>query len=220
LHEDKDVNSQWMSEIFADIMAIHYFGPMYALSLMDYFERVPYVQTIQHPEMCVRLYSTYQYLERSRSLYTDILHRCLNSCKSQILEKCSAYERSGELSKEKKEKLADIYQIFSKWFSSLKIKSFNKILREYALKANSAKLKKDLTHKYAPFPNVVFSYDEIVDLIFLRSVSLAIHPNILLNVILSNMDKYNGNAHFDVLVDSIKKWKIVQAWELSIKSIN
>jgi len=219
LHENKTVNSRWISEIFADIMAIHYVGPMYAFSLMDYFERVPYVQTIQYPEMCVRLYSVYCYLESVRSTYTDIVHRCLDSFKAKIGEKVLEYEESGELSEEKKEKLEDIYQKISGWFPLLRVNSFKQTLREYVLTAKSVGFENRTNSKFAPFPHLVFSYDEIDNLIFRDRISLAIHPNILLNVILSNLGKYNRHIHYDVLVDSIKKWKIKQAWERSIQNL-
>lgn len=223
LNKNPRVNSKWIEEILADVLAIHTFGPMYAYSLSDYFERAPYVQTIDHPEMSVRLYSVYQYLDSTRSNYTDILHRCVNSCKGKIVEKIDRYEKSGQLEEDEKQKIHELYKEISEWYKNLKPNSFTQTLKNYVLESRrsvSEAEKAKSEKKFVLFPNLLFDFNEIRNLLLEDRISLAINPNILLNVVLANLELYDRERHLDALVDSIKKWKVKQAWQLSINEIN
>jgi hypothetical protein len=221
--KDPEINRKWISEIFMDIMSIHSFGPMYASSLLDYFKRAPYVKTIEHPEMSARLFCVYKYLETSASPFTDILNRCISSCKGRVQTEIKKYEESGELTTDKKNQLSLLFRLISDFFFSLPLTSFIQRLKNHMV--TTAKPQRlieadEEEMKFVPFTDPVFTYDEIRELIFDHHVSLAIDPNVLLNVVLANFHLFKKEEHLKVIVDSIRKWKIKEAWNLSLKEVN
>lgn len=221
--KDSEINRKWISEIFMDVMSIQSFGPMYAKSLLDYFKRAPYVKTIEYPEMSARLFCVYKYLETSTSPYTDILNRCINSCKGEVQTEISKYEGSGELAEDKKNQLSILFRVISEFFSSLGLTSFVQRLKNHVV-ATSKPQKfiepGEEEMKFIPFIDPVFTYDRMGELIFDHHVSLAIDPNVLLNVVLANFHLFKKEEHLSVIVDSIRKWKIKEAWNASAKEVN
>jgi hypothetical protein len=85
-------------------------------------------------------------------------------------------------------------------------------------------LKKDVLdvegkHKFIPFKDPLLTFDNITNTVMFHHISLAIDPNILLNVVIANYQSYNKDEHYEVIIDSIKKWKIKNVWNFSIQNI-
>ena len=209
-NEDEVINKRWLREIFTDIFAIKRFGPMYILSLLNYYERLPYIKGIYHPDMALRLETVMHFLEEYFP-YTDIFPKCKSAIGLQKEDQPSIFERVSDIinaknfSSEQKKEIDNLYNLISKWLDKLNFSSFRDILKTYANPPE-----KQLSDRI--FNDPVFNFDEIKELILTDRVSLAIDPAILLNVVLSSYDEYNPDIHFDVITDSIAKWKIKKVW--------
>lgn len=205
LSEDKATNSKWITEIFMDIFSAKYFGPMYLLSLVNYYERLPYHKTLDHPEMAIRLRAVQQYVNDADIAYTDIFDKCKSCGSAMIGDKIKDLLEADKFSKETDEKIIKIYAVISDWFDKSKICSFRIALRQYQLQTNSAKNEKIFTDPIYPFT-------DIADLFFDSEVSLALDTRILLNVVMAQNQRYSSDRHFEVICDSILKWKIKKEW--------
>jgi len=203
--EVKDINSRWVQEIFIDIFSAKYFGPTYLISLVNYFERLPYVQTIDHPEMALRIRAVQEYVTTTDVEYTDIFDKCKSHCFEIVGEKIKNFLAAADFSVEKEEKIIEMYKIVSGWFDELNPYSFRMALKNYQLQKNDEKSEKT-------FVDPVYSFSEIADLVLTNQVSLAIDPRILLNVVMAQYQRYDPEKHFEIMTDSILKWKIRREW--------
>jgi hypothetical protein len=216
----EQVNKKWSKEIFQDIAAVHYFGPMYAFSLMNYFERLPYIRSVEHPEMSSRLYAVNKYLQTAHSQHTDYLTRALSFCKPLITRELARYEQSGELSDEVKTELDMFYDAVASWLRSRRITLFTDRLARYVAQGSRARemVDKQIIDR-VPYVDPIFTFDEVVDLVFTKKVSLALDPTLLLNVVLAVSDKYTPQGYSERLVDCMYKCRVKQAWDLALSSI-
>lgn len=64
-------SSDWKKELFADLLSIHFFGPVYAFSLVKKFRVDPYYSNTTHPPMRVRVAAVRKYLELARPKYPN-----------------------------------------------------------------------------------------------------------------------------------------------------
>ena len=88
LSSEKSQNLKWITEIMMDIFSAKYFGPMYLLSLQTYFDRLPYVgQTLDHPEMALRLKAVQLYVNETAVPYTNIFDKCKSACSKMTSSK-------------------------------------------------------------------------------------------------------------------------------------
>jgi hypothetical protein len=205
LSEDSATNSRWITEIFMDIFSAKYFGPMYLLSLVNYYERLPYSQTLDHPEMAIRLKVVQQYVNDAEVAYTDIFDKCKACCTEMASTKINDILEAEKFSKEKEEKITKIYKIISDWFDQSKISSFRIALKHYQLQTRSDENDKTFT-------DPIYTFDEIANFFFDNEISLAIDTRILLNVIMAQNKRYDSEKHFEIINESILKWKIREEW--------
>ncbi len=229
INDEKLANENWLLEILMDFLAITSFGPMYAKSLLDYCQRSPYYPTPEHPEMCYRIYSVYLYLTSPALSQSDIFKRCQEVAKAEIQPEVSRYEDEGNLDSENERSLSELFKLMTKFRHTIPVPTFLQILDNYIVQSqpSGATLKSLLKKgtpdfenrpKFIPFKDPLLSFDNIQNAIF-QGVSLAIHPDILLNVVIANADDYNKDEDYDIIVDSIKKWKIKEVWNSSISQI-
>lgn len=227
--DEKLANENWLLEILMDFLAITSFGPMYAKSLLDYCQRSPYYPTPEHPEMCYRLYSAYLYLTSSITSQSDIFERCQEIAKNDIEPEVRRYEEKANLNSENKRALTELFKLMTKFRQTVPTPTFLQKLDNYIAQSQSLNttlkvlLKKGTPDfenrpKFIPFKDPLLSFDHIKKSIF-EGVSLAIHPDILLNVVLANANTYNKDEDYDIIVDSIKKWKIKEVWNSAIAEI-
>jgi hypothetical protein len=216
LDSNQETNRHWILEIFMDFLAINSFGPMYAKSLLEYFKRSPYYQTFEHPEMSFRLFSTYQFLKTPYKNASDIFGRCQAKAQREVEKEIKAYEEEGELDSVKERELASLYSLMSQFLGTIKMPLFLDRLMEYNRQSGNpevtlSEMLKD-ERQIIPFQDPLLDYDDIKNNILYHHISLAIDPNIMLNVILAEYDLYQEKEHLSVIVDSIRKWKIKQVW--------
>jgi hypothetical protein len=205
LSDDAMTNSKWTKEIIMDIFSAKYFGPMYLLSLVNYYERLPYIQTLDHPEMALRLRAVQEYVNTTEVPYTDIFDNCKKFCFELTGEKIEDMLKAGEFSKANEERIVKIYQIVSKWFDGLKIFSFRIALKHYQLQSKSNGNEKIFT-------DPIYTFDDIANLFFDSQVSLAFDPRIVLNVVMAQYARYKSEEHFETINDGILKWRIRKEW--------
>ena len=216
------VNQHWVSEILMDLLAINSFGPMYAKSLLNYFKRSPYYQTFEHPEMSSRLFCVYQYLKAPIEDKTDISSRCQMKAIKEVEQEIKRYRMEGELDSIKEDKLSTLYSLVSQFSETIDAPSFSQRLNAYFRQAGNSKitlseiLKKKETIDFIPFQDCLLEFKDIRNNILHHHISLAIDPNIMLNVVLANYDEYQKNEPLGVVVDSIKKWKTKWVWNHSV----
>jgi hypothetical protein len=210
-NEVKEINSRWIQEIFVDIFSAKYFGPMYLISLVNYFERLPYVQTIDHPEMALRIRAVQEYVTTTDVEYTDIFDKCKSHCFETVGEKVQNLLAAADFSSEKEEKIIGMYKIVSGWFDKISAYSFRMALKNYQLQKNDEKSEKT-------FADPLYKFSEIADLVLDNQISLAIDPRILLNVVMAQYEQYDPEKHFEIMTDSILKWKIRKEWNKIICS--
>jgi len=232
INDEKLANENWLLEILMDFLAINSFGPMYARSLLEYCQRSPYYPTPEHPEMCYRIYSAYLYLTAPTKSQSDIFSICQQVAKEQIQPEVTRYEDEGNLDSEKERVLTQLFQLMVKFSRTIKTPTFVHRLDNYIAESQTSAITlKDLIRKkealdpegkqkFIQFKDPLLSFDRIKNTIFNFGISLAIDPNILLNVVIANLDEYNKETHYEVIVDSIKKWKIKSVWDSSIDVIN
>lgn len=221
LDANSKTNRRWILEILMDFFAINSFGPMYAKSLLEYFKRSPYYQTFEHPEMSSRLFNVYQCLRTPIKGKTDILAKCQLKAKREVEQEIKRYRAGGELIPEKEQKLLHLYSLMAQFFEIIKLPSFLDRLAKYSEQSGNPEasldnILKDETGRFIPFHDPLFNFDDIRNNILYHHISLAIDPNIMLNVVLANYDLYQKDEHFKVIVDSIKKWKVKQVWNCSV----
>ena len=223
LDENPKVNKYWITEIFMDLLAISFFGPTYALSLLEYFRRSPYYPTESHPDAPSRLFVLYQYLGSSVSIKSDILAQCHQRAWKRMQDEIDKYERGGQLDKEKEERLSLLHSMLTKFFQTFRVPLFLDIIKEHDRQTASDRwiLEELLKSEQAfiPFHDPAMSFNDIQSNVLDHHISLAFHPNIILNVVLSDYELYRKADHLDVIVDSIKKWKIKQTWESSADAL-
>ncbi len=214
--KDAEVNRRWSREIFQDIMAIHYFGPLYSHSLMRYFERLPYIQTIEHPEMSSRLYAVSKYLEDIRDAPisgSDIVVKALRFCGPGLEAEMVKYRDSGELTKETRLELDMFYRSVTSWLKLQKTTLFGDRLRQYVEESEKAPQMAQLNNvDQVPFVDPLLNFDEVVDLVFRSGVYPPLHPTLLLNIILSVSDQFSPPGFYDRFVECMKKWCVKRAW--------
>jgi hypothetical protein len=229
INDEKLANENWLLEILMDFLAITSFGPMYAKSLLDYCQRSPYYPTPEHPEMCYRIYSVYLYITSHATSQSDVLKRCQEIAKSWIEPEVNRYEDAGNLNSENKRALNELFRLMTKFRQTIPNPTFlqrldNHIAQSQPLGTTLKVLLKKGTPafenrpKFIPFKEPLLSFDHIRSAIF-EGVSLAIHPDILLNVVIANADDYSKDEDYDIIVDSIKKWKIKEVWNSAVRSI-
>jgi hypothetical protein len=229
INDEKLANENWLLEILMDFLAITSFGPMYAKSLLDYCQRSPYYPTPEHPEMHYRVYSAYLYITSPATSQSDILKRCQEIAKSEIQPEVLRYEDECNLNSENEQALTELFRLMTKFRKTIPVPTFLQRLDNHIaqsqLSATTLKilLKKgtpdfDNRPKFIPFKEPLLSFEHIRNAIF-AGVSLAIHPDILLNVVIANADDYDKDEDYDVIVDSIKKWKIKEVWNLASRQI-
>lgn len=217
INDDPETNLRHAREIFVDILSAKYFGPMYLLALVNYYERLPYVQTLDHPEMTLRLRAIQEYLAKTSVQYTDIYDRCKTICIEKTSNKIKGILESNNFTREKESNVVQIYEIVSQLFDNLKFPSFKTALKQYQYQTsdehyNYCKDKENL------FVNPAYSFNDIEDLIFERGVSLCLDPRIILNVANARSEKYSTEKHFEIITDSIIKWKINKEWNKTIEA--
>jgi len=224
LDSDSKTNKHWTLEIFMDFLAINSFGPMYAKSLLEYFKRSPYYQTLQHPEMSSRLFCVYQYLTSSFNSEMDIFYKCQTKARQEIEPEITRYEAEQELDSAKKQKLSSLYSLMVQFLGTIDIPTFLNRLEEYRQQSTNSQatfnnLLKD-ERKFIPFQDPLFNFEDIRNNILYHHISLAIDPCVMLNVVLANNDLYQMKEHLPVVIDSIRKWKIKQVWNLSVDELS
>jgi len=221
LDSDAEINMHWTLEILMDFLSINSFGPMYAKSLLEYFKRSPYYQTIMHPEMSSRLFCAYLHLRRPSIGGADIFGKCQYKARQEVEPEIKRYRAEKELDTEKEAKLSSLYSLMIQFLKTIELPSFLDRLRTCSERTGDPKttlkeLLKDETRKFIPFQDPVFKFNDIRNNILYHHISLAIDPNIMLNVVLANYDQYRQQEHLPVIVDSIKKWKVKQVWNYSV----
>jgi len=222
LDANSKINRHWILEILMDFLAINSFGPMYAKSLLEYFKRSPYYQTFEYPEMASRLFSVYQCLRTPIRGKTDIFGKCQLKAKQEVEREIKRYREGGELHPEKEKKLLHLYSLMAQFYETIKIPSFlDKLAKHSEQSSNPAVSLKDILEvnekrRFILFQGPLLIFDDIRNNILYHHISLAIDPNILLNVVLANYDLYQKDEHLKVIVDSIKKWKVKQVWNYSV----
>lgn len=220
---DSQTNERWILEILMDFLAMTSFGPMYARSLLEYCKRSPYYPTPQYPEMCSRLYCAYLYLLESFRTDSDIFHRCQKKAREDVEQEIQRYETNEDLDTEKKTKLGFLCSLMEQFCRSIKILTFLDRLEKHVGESENSKttLKEILKNEdlFLPFKDPVMTFGDINNNVLLHHISLAIDPNILLNVVIANYDSYQKEAHLKIIIDSIKKWKVKQAWNSSVDNL-
>ena len=215
-----DINRRWSREIFQDIAAAHYFGPLYSFSLLKYFERLPYLQTIEHPEMSVRLYSVNKYLEEQPAATvsgSDILTRALGFCRPILKEEISKYVTAGELTDDTTRELDMFYEGVTSWIRSKKITLFEARLNQYLVESDRAREMVQMTTiDKVPYVDPAFKFEEVVDMVCNLGVYPAFHPTLLLNIVLSASDSYTPQGFQERYVDCMRKWCVKEAWNQAI----
>jgi hypothetical protein len=218
-----ETNELYVLEVLMDFLAMNSFGPMYAKSLLEYCKRSPYYKTPQYPEMCVRLFCAYLYLCQSFESETDIFGKCQKKAMQEIEPEILRYEQNGDLDKEKKERLVALFRLMMRFLAIIKTPSFVDRLRHYAEEGADPKMTlgqlMQSEDQFIPFKDPLLTFDDIKNNILFHHVALAIDPNIMLNVVLANYDVYTKEKHLSVLLESIKKWKVKQAWNKSVEAV-
>ncbi len=218
-----ETNELYVREVLMDFLAMNSFGPMYAKSLLEFCKRSPYYKTPQYPEMCVRLFCAYLYLCQSFESETDIFGKCQKKAKEEIEPEILRYEQNGDLDKQKKERLSALFTLMMRFLAITKAPSFVTRLRHYAeAAADPKKTLEQLVEsedQFIPFKDPLLTFDDIKNNILFHKIALAIDPNIVLNVVLANYDLYRKEKHLSVLLESIKKWKVKQAWNESVAAL-
>lgn len=218
-----ETNELYIREVLMDFLAMISFGPMYAKSLLEYCKRSPYYKTPQYPEMCVRLFCAYLYLCQLFESETDIYGKCRKKAVEEIEPEILRYERNGDLDKEKKERLFALFKLMMKFLEIMKTPSFLDRLRHYVEEAADPKMTLgrllESDDQFVPFKDPLMTFEDIKNNILLYNIALAIDPNIMLNVVLANYDLFRKEKHLSVLLESIKKWKVKQAWNKSVDAI-
>jgi hypothetical protein len=226
LDSDPASNEHWNLEIFMDFLAMSSFGPMYAKSLLEYFKRSPYYPTPSHPDASSRLFCVYKNLEDSSASIqskTDILGKCQQRVRQELGDEIQTYELGGDLDGRKKENLSALLILLRKFLQTVQVPSFEKRLEAYiGQSGEAAKTLKEILNSpgvFIPFQDAALTFDDIRNNILSHHISLAIDPNIMLNVVLANYDRYSKTEHLSVIVDSIRKWKVKQAWNESAENL-
>ncbi len=221
LSDDHQQNLKWITEIFMDVFSAKYFGPMYLLSLQTYFDRLPYVgQTLDHPEMVLRLRAIQLYVNEQDIAYTDIFDKCKAACIKMTSDKIEASIKAESDFKQKEEKIKILYKAITDFYDKLGFPSFRLALKHYQLQANTKETEMNFTD---PF----FDFEDITRFILEDSVSLAINPVILINIVMAQSDnpkyfipndRFISQVRFEVITDSITKWKILMEWRKATAS--
>lgn len=230
LNADKHTNEKWLLELLMDFLAITSFGPMYAKALLEFCQRSPYYPTPEYPEMCFRIYCAYLYLTSPVKSDSDIFGRCQTVAKAEVQAEVSRYEDEGNLDNDKETNISELYHLMFRFRKTIKTPTFVQRLDEYIAQSQISAvklkdlLKKDVLdvegkHKFIPFKDPLLTFDNITNTVMFHHISLAIDPNILLNVVIANYQSYNKDEHYEVIIDSIKKWKIKNVWNFSIQNI-
>jgi len=214
--EPKEVNRKWAREIFQDICAVHYFGPLYAYSLLTYFEKLPYIQTIGYPEMSSRLYAVKLYVERGLSniTYTNFLAEGAKFCSPTLAKEIQKYEENNQLDGSVEKELERFYDVVASWLDARGVRLFTKRLRQYVTESSEAvraPVEGDLD--LMPYVDSIFTLDDVVKLLFKDEVALAIDPMILLNIGLMNSAPYTPEGWYKMYVNCIRKYRIKKAWK-------
>jgi hypothetical protein len=217
INDDPETNLRHTREIFVDILSAKYFGPMYLLALVNYYERLPYVQTLDHPEMTLRLRAIQEYLMKTNIQYTDIYDRCKTICVEKTSSKIKGILESNNFTKEKESNVIQIYEAVSQLFDDLKFPSFKAALKQYQYQTSDEHYE-HCKDKENLFVNPAYTFKDIEDLIFERGVSLGLDPRIILNVANARSEKYSAEKHFEIITDSIVKWKINKEWNKTIEA--
>lgn len=102
----------------------------------------------------------------------------------------------------------------------MRIPSFRLELKTYQLRS----IEKETENN---FTDPLYEFDTISKLLLENSVSLAIDPRIILNVVMAQIEKITATAqtarfisekNFEAITDSLIKWKIVKEWRNVIAS--
>ena len=202
--ENNDINEAWLREIFQDIVVVHYFGPAYLISIMAYFDKAPYYTTRMFPDVASRIYAVSRYLEEARSAYaTDILENLRGVCNQLLNQQPDRIMIDVEM----KGSLTDFYRAVTSWLKARGKKLFISRLSDYVMQSAKApemlKVIRD-TSIASPFPyrisyvDPAFTFNDIVQMLFERNISLAIDYIIVLNVALS----VSANiAHYCIVIE-------------------
>jgi hypothetical protein len=201
LNEDQFRNDTWIEELMMDSLAMHYFGPMFALSLINYLNVQPYPSG-EYPSMEMRLYLSQRKLESWRLSFVktykgryEILQRCVAKMQPQV----DAFIEQSMPDRKAQKSLDSLFELIQGWLKASGARDFESVLDNYSTSCDDF--------------NPELTYQEIVRYTFEKYVPPAIHPNILLNVVLAEYEKYDTTKHYNVVVDSIKNWKVAQSWK-------
>jgi hypothetical protein len=174
--------------------------------------------------MCVRLFCAYLYLSQSFDSETDIFDKCQKKALEEIRPEISRYEANGDLDREKKSELTALFALMTTFLEVRKTRSFVDRLKTYSEESADPKTSLDKLIKsedqFIPFKDPLFTFQDIANNIFYYNVAVAIDPNIMLNVVLANYDLYKGERHRKTLLDSIKKWKVKEAWNRAVSKVD
>jgi hypothetical protein len=206
LNDDQFRNDTWIEELMMDSLAMHYFGPMFALSLINYLNVQPYPSG-DYPSMETRLYLSQRKLESWRLSFAktnkgkyEIMQRCVAKMQPQV----DAFIEQSMPNRKTQKNLDALFGLIQGWLKASEARNFESVLDDYSLSCDNF--------------NPELSYEEISKYIFEKYVPPAIHPNILLNVVLAEYEKYDFSKHYNVVVDSIKNWKVFQSWKKITKN--
>jgi len=159
----------------------------------------------------------------SFSINSDIFNRCQKKARQDVEQEIYRYEANEDLDTEKKTKLGFLYSLMEQFCRSIKILTFLDRLEKHVGESENSKttLKEILKNEdlFLPFKDPVMTFGDINNNVLLHHISLAIDPNILLNVVIANYDSYQKEAHLNIIIDSIKKWKVKQAWNSSVDDL-
>lgn len=205
----------WLDELMVDYLSLRYFGPVYAFSLVQYFSRYPYPSTDEHPPMEMRLLATAHYLgNASKKLGKGLTEPFMSRLNSLLEGKTPDIEG-----------IEDLSELLEMWGDSLGLPTYVGQLNQYQHRPNLSLAQTDLLRNpnedvdLVPFNEPPFTVDEIREHFFNGLIPLAIHPNILFNVVFANYKEYDPSQHSIVLAESIRKWHILESWRPALGKV-
>lgn len=212
LDKDSTRNHNWMDELLVDHLALRYFGPVYAFSLCEYFSRYPSPKTDEHPSEEVRLLAAAHYLEGATKRMGKFMTEPFMVKVNELL-----YGKTPDL-----EGIQELSELLEMWANNLGLPTYEAQLKRYQEESSPSKELLDYMKDYSKDTDLIafkeppFKVEDIRRYFFEGLIPIAIHPNILFNVVFANYKEYDSDVHLTVLVESIKKWRILESWQESL----
>jgi hypothetical protein len=217
---------KWTKEIAIDMLTLGSAGPMFAYSLAEYLDYLPYIANADYPSMDARLYILRKFLEDPRNHLQGSIDDSRQFFLRALIRK-KIKEPSNRVNFDK------LYDLIMRWMVNSKLLHFSSILENYHNSQTSNTAIRTMFNSdrispqnidLVPFADPVYSYEDMVRMLFIDKIPVAIHPTILMNVALSQMEaKELGYKELDVLVDllikSIEKWKIREKWSAAVEEL-